>query len=591
MNSLRVKLLLCFLVTSFTIWAMLSIWAYTTTRAIVEEQTLSVYRSTIEVETHSADINITKVEMVADLIGNLQDMEQYLSGSFTSPYDEYRIAQNMLTHLENLLRGMGIPATLTIVSHDSDVKEIIPIDVENMIRTSAHQNTYLDAQGQVSIALYQAKRFQPNTVSGAPTNWYVDATYGIYGWRQTQLDVQQGSISLIKPLPASPFSSSHGVIKISMRLADIVTGVASDQQVYVFDQNHHPIIVDLTEEIPEIEPSKEAYSTMIVGNNVILSGKMRNGWRQYHVQPYDVMELFEIIQFQFLLLLVLSLALSLGFSAFFSGWFVRRIHAVRVSLHRFEMGHYDHRITVTGSDEIDMLATGYNNMAEHTNRLVHDVYQTEIRSQRERLTMLQSQIRPHFLYNSLSAIVRLCDRNDVLLIKEMAQALVRFYRISLSKGQEEILLQEEIDHISAYVQVCSIRHRDKFTMTYQIDEKAKRCYVPKIILQPFVENALEHGMDPTLGVLHISIIARVDDGALTVEITDDGIGIENDRLEQIQNDEITTGNGYGISNVRERIRITYGDSWGVSLRPNVPHGLTAQLMMEARESIFPGFVP
>ena len=181
-------------------------------------------------------------------------------------------------------------------------------------------------------------------------------------------------------------------------------------------------------------------------------------------------------------------------------------------------------------------ADGYNSMADHINRLIHDVFQTEIRSQQEHLTMLQSQIRPHFLYNSLSSIVRLCDRGDVGLIREMAQALVRFYRISLSKGRETITLQEEIDHVSAYVQVCAIRYRGKFQMRYEISPEAKSCFVPKIILQPFVENALEHGMHPTLGILHIEISARVEEGMLLVEIQDDGVGMDENRLREMEKD-------------------------------------------------------
>ena len=144
------------------VWGLLSGWALSTTRSFVEGQAISAFRSAVDEGIHSADNNAAKVETLADLVGNLGDVEQYLAGSNLSPYDEYRIARDMLSHLETLLRGMGIPAALSIVSNNADIQEIIPVDVEGLLSTSGSQN-HKDALGQVSIALYRAKRFQHRT--------------------------------------------------------------------------------------------------------------------------------------------------------------------------------------------------------------------------------------------------------------------------------------------------------------------------------------------------------------------------------------------------------------------------------------------
>lgn len=581
--SIRAKLLLCFLAIALVVWGLLSSWALSTTRSFVEGKAISAFQSAVDEGIHSADNNAAKVETLADLVGNLGDVEQYLAGSNLSPYDEYRIARDMLSHLETLLRGMGIPAALPIVSNNADIQEIIPVDVEGLLSTSGSQN-HKDALGQVSIALYRAKRFQQDAMTVIQSNWYVDARNGATGWRQTSQDAQRGSVSFIKALPASPFSSSRGVLRISVRLEDIVV---SEQELYLFDGQGELIFMTPEQappELPEGISLNGGDTAAVADGKAVLSGRMENGWQQVWIIPYDAMESFSAVLYQFFLMLLLSLALALVLSVCFSGWFTRRILAVRDSLYRFQQGDYGCRIQVKSSDEIGMLADGYNSMADHINRLIHDVFQTEIRSQQEHLTMLQSQIRPHFLYNSLSSIVRLCDRGDVGLIREMAQALVRFYRISLSKGRETITLQEEIDHVSAYVQVCAIRYRGKFQMRYEISPEAKSCFVPKIILQPFVENALEHGMHPTLGILHIEISARVEEGMLLVEIQDDGVGMDEDRLREMEKEASSSGEGYGISNVRERIRITYGEGCGVSLLPKEPHGLIVRLTMEAQDT-------
>ena len=125
--SIRAKLLLCFLAIALVVWGLLSSWALSTTRSFVEGKAISAFQSAVDEGIHSADNNAAKVETLADLVGNLGDVEQYLAGSNLSPYDEYRIARDMLSHLETLLRGMGIPAALSIVSNNADIQEIIPV--------------------------------------------------------------------------------------------------------------------------------------------------------------------------------------------------------------------------------------------------------------------------------------------------------------------------------------------------------------------------------------------------------------------------------------------------------------------------------
>ena len=568
--SIRAKLLLCFLAIALVVWGLLSSWALSTTRSFVEGKAISAFQSAVDEGIHSADNNAAKVETLADLVGNLGDVEQYLAGSNLSPYDEYRIARDMLSHLETLLRGMGIPG-----------------DHPRGCGGAAFHIRQSKPQGRPGAGLHRPVPGQALS-AGRHDGDSVQLVCGrekrrhgvaadLPGRAAGERFLHQGSarvpLFLLQGRPAHQREAGghcgFGTGALPFRRAgradfhDAGTGSPGAAGGHQPERRGHGRVAD---------------------GKAVLSGRMENGWQQVWIIPYDAMESFSAVLYQFFLMLLLSLALALVLSVCFSGWFTRRILAVRDSLYRFQQGDYGCRIQVKSSDEIGMLADGYNSMADHINRLIHDVFQTEIRSQQEHLTMLQSQIRPHFLDNSLSSIVRLCDRGDVGLIREMAQALVRFYRISLSKGRETITLQEEIDHVSAYVQVCAIRYRGKFQMRYEISPEAKSCFVPKIILQPFVENALEHGMHPTLGILHIEISARVEEGMLLVEIQDDGVGMDEDRLREMEKEASSSGEGYGISNVRERIRITYGEGCGVSLLPKEPHGLIVRLTMEAQDT-------
>lgn len=239
-------------------------------------------------------------------------------------------------------------------------------------------------------------------------------------------------------------------------------------------------------------------------------------------------------------------------------------------------------------DEVGKLANSFNYMIRKIDELVRElniniealkeekerVREVEMQKRKAELRALQAQINPHFLYNTLNAITWQaadCGAGEVSIL---SNSLGKFFRISLSKGREVITLREEIEHVTSYLKIQKIRYRDKIIYKLNVPEDVKDIYITKLVLQPLVENSIYHGIKLKEGVGTIRItVTRTNSApgipALEICVEDDGEGIETQQLEII-NQGLSRGIinreiGYGIYNVNERLKLSYGDTYGLRL--------------------------
>lgn len=193
------------------------------------------------------------------------------------------------------------------------------------------------------------------------------------------------------------------------------------------------------------------------------------------------------------------------------------------------------------------------------------------------LSLLQSQINPHFLYNSLAGVSALALRNGDEEAHRMAGHLAQFYKLSLSRGKDIITLAEEIQIARHYLVLQNMRFRNRFITTWHIDERLLSRCVPKLILQPFIENIVDHALRPDEQPLHVHIRVCEKNGVLCLEIADDGVGIAPHRLRSILDEPRSTG--YGIHNVADRIRLLYGEDARLQITSTPGEGTTVLLMI------------
>ncbi|WP_256756657.1 sensor histidine kinase [Cohnella sp. WQ 127256] len=221
-------------------------------------------------------------------------------------------------------------------------------------------------------------------------------------------------------------------------------------------------------------------------------------------------------------------------------------------------------------DEVGQIGDRLQRMMRENQQLNDRVYEAMLSWKEAEFRTLQAQINPHFLYNTLESLNGLALANGQREMSEMIGALGKFFRIALSQGSEMIRISEEVEHVNAYVHVQQFRFRDKFEWISEVDEEVLNGYVPKLLLQPLVENSIYHGLKKRQGVAYLMLSGRKEEGAVKFSVSDDGNGIEPERLEQIrqalevESDEVKDEVGFGLRNVHARLRY-YGPQYGVQI--------------------------
>lgn len=202
------------------------------------------------------------------------------------------------------------------------------------------------------------------------------------------------------------------------------------------------------------------------------------------------------------------------------------------------------------------------------------------------LDALQSQINPHFLYNTLDCIRGQAIRNGVKDIEIMTRSLSKFFRYSISNSNSVVTLEEELSNIDSYLLIQQMRFNNKFVKKTSIDEDALNCLIPKLIIQPIIENAINHGLESKIGTGTLTIEAYITEQRLIINIKDDGCGMSPERLESINtalasNASIESSKSnrisVGLSNVNSRIKFTYGDMYGINIYSTKNVGTNVQL--------------
>lgn len=195
--------------------------------------------------------------------------------------------------------------------------------------------------------------------------------------------------------------------------------------------------------------------------------------------------------------------------------------------------------------------------------------------------ILQAQINPHFLYNTLDSIKWLAVIQNVHNISSMTNSLINLLKYNISRNNKTVMLSEELESVKNYVNIQKYRYGDIFEVTYDVNEDLLEYRILKFILQPIVENAIFHGFENMEGNCLIKIIARKKDEYLIIEIIDNGIGITNERLEDIQSPNKDKGkfSGIGLRNIEERIKLYFGEKYGLTIDSKLHEGTHVSLFL------------
>ena len=248
-------------------------------------------------------------------------------------------------------------------------------------------------------------------------------------------------------------------------------------------------------------------------------------------------------------------------------------------------GNFSVRTALDREDELSLLSESVDDMAAHLEIQMEQIREDEKKMRQAEARLLQEQINPHFLYNTLDTIVWLIEDGANQEAEDMVVSLSKFFRISLSHGKEWITIREEEQHIRSYLEIQRVRYSDILSYYIDIPDNLYGYRILKMTLQPLVENALYHGIKNKRGQGLIRITGREEDGMVRFEVTDDGIGMDNETLmhlrKEIDKPAKDTDTGFGMANVNQRIKMNFGDRYGISIESEPAVGTTVSVVLPA----------
>lgn len=311
-------------------------------------------------------------------------------------------------------------------------------------------------------------------------------------------------------------------------------------------------------------------------------------WITVGVFPTDE-AVFEIREINFYVICFVFFVCLFGVTAsyYLSNSMSRPIGQLMSFMRQAESGDLTVRYTDDRRDELGMLGRSFNKMLFQIKKLISLTEKQERQKREAELRSLQEHIKPHFLYNTLDTINWMARKQGAEDVADLVGSLSRLFRIGLSQGRDSIPLSEEIEHVHSYLKIQKARYKDKLNYMLDIDERIINVTIPKLILQPIVENAIYHGVKERRGPGHILIEAKEWMGNVRIQVIDDGKGIPLERLAVLkQNLETPVIDaedeklvGYGMRNTQARIKFTCGERYGISIDSEEGKGTSVTILL------------
>ncbi|MCQ6563071.1 cache domain-containing sensor histidine kinase [Paenibacillus mendelii] len=522
------------------------------------------YRQSKEMQNIQASQSIERnVEAVSESIKNSLEEYDQMIRSIVLNRTFQRIVANDYLDLINLSR---------------DLKEYLSpyVNMMMMMNNHIHQITFYT---QSDVPEYGLSVLKHERVMNQP--WYQKVLEGTeYQW----FFDESGYVSVAGKFPRF-FSDTYTNV-VYMRIEDKglfknILDLAKGYSVIISDENNRVLYVNSS----EAKAGMPAYSTgdilhlkdglaVINGTKMFVVNKTipQTQWViRCFVPMNQVTQNADSILGATLIVIGSCIVFLLIIISIFSKTMIRRIYKLNTLMKRVENGELMPLVQSASKDEIGELTNRFGNMLVRINALIEEAYTNKIIQKELELKALQSQINPHFLYNTLSFINWEALKNEQHITSHVVTALSRFYRTSLNKGDSIIQVRDELDNIKSYLDIIRIMSDGGFEIHYEIDEAVYDYWMINLILQPLVENAVRHGInqreDGGGGVLRVS--ARLTAGSIIFTVEDNGPGMNEEMVVRLLS---VQSSGYGLKNVNERLKLFFGIASRIEIESVIGRG-------------------
>ncbi len=516
--------------------------------SIIKEKDEANIRTYLDQAAYSVDSELIAYNSISDYISFNSAIAQVLVATYENPYDLYTKINDVIKpqmetikYFSDSANRVTIYTNIEGIKYDNIIVPLEDIKDETWYRQAGRdisRQWYADEEENVAFCVRRMSSLKDRDKLGI---LYVGIDYG----------------KLFEPL-SKEMGKNYGVF-----VTDNVGNLLYDTAIFEDEYRKYELTY---------EQFTDVASTGNSEYTVLFEDLEQTTWRLWLYKPEQTIlsdtEPINIVWYATLVCASAVLALGiLAVGRFITG----RITYLKNGMEAAEEGNFDVQLEVGAKDEIGELIHGYNSLIAKIQTLIHQVYEGKITEKKHEMKALQNQINPHFLYNSLSLInwkaLEVGNRD----ISDITLALSNFYRTSLNKGKNITSVGEELSNVKSYIDIQLVMHDYEFEVIYDIDENILQYDTLNLLLQPIVENAIEHGIDvKTEGEKGIiTIRGYMDDNNIYLSVEDNGVGMDEEKAASIITEH---SKGYGIRNVNERIQLYYGEQYCLSVQSKINEG-------------------
>ena len=512
----------------------------------------------------------------------LRNMRRISDAMYYSVIKDKDLATDSLDEEMNLLCEANKANLISIACYTNDGRLVAaaPVATEKNNLDIVDQEWFTEATGQMENVHFSTPHVQ---------NLFDDPSYRYY-W----------VVSLSQAVElTSGGNSTLGVLLVDMNYSSIeqlLTKANTDnasEYVYLMDGSgeliYHPkqklIYTDLFSENNLVAASYEdgSHKEEYDGEKRIVTVKTISytGWKIVSVVPMSSFDMgISGMRMFVILLMSLSMLMIILLNQFVSANIAKPLKRLNDSVKDWEAGNMNPDIYVGGSLEVEHLGKTLRSTVAQIQELMHDILVEQEEKRKSELDALQSQINPHFLYNTLDSIVWMIEGERYEDAVFMVTQLASLFRISLSRGKTIISMEDELKHARNYMNIQKIRYKNKFTVEFQVEDAILSCCTVKLVIQPLLENAIYYGMESMDGDGEITVVGYRKGDDVYVEVRDNGLGMPDEMVDALltENNRVRKhGSGVGLINVHNRIRLRFGEPYGLEIESCLDEGTTVRI--------------
>lgn len=550
-----VQLSLFFLGVGLTVILLLSGAIYFFAANLLMNETVSKTRNLLDMSGTNISTYIARVKGESNIFAGDPMLRQYLSK------DDESLRTGLLSRIDAMLKNDSYIQSIVVVSKDGRILSNDDNLDMSVSKDMMKEEWYKESIHNTMPVLIGARK---QSFSSDKNDWVISVSTEISGASGNNLGV------LLMDM-------DYSVIEDHLRDLDLGT------KGYVFILNDKDDLVYHRDTSFFGDPAKQTELLKVLAsgdrydkktNLLTYQTQIANtGWTMVGVVSLDTLKMLERQLFESVLLIGGLLFIAVFLLGFL---FTRRLYTPMADLEH-GMGEIEKlaEISVRKNSfyEVELLAGNYNQMIRRIRGLMDDISVKEKTLRQAELNALVSQINPHFLYNTLDTIVWMAEFNDSTKVIALTKSLAAFFRLSLSGGRELVTVEDELEHVRQYLYIQKERYEDKLSYEINAPEHLLDYTVPKIILQPIVENSIYHGIKPLDGPGQVTVTVREDQERLVFTVSDNGAGFDP----AASANKTSLSGSVGLRNVDQRLKLYYGPEYGVTIHSSPGAGCTVQL--------------